>query len=303
MCGSGMLRSEETQFNCLTHVVDFSMSIGSTMGSTMGCDGLREMGMEVYEMEMGGVVAQGKGLIGEELAEEAWGEVFDSNVSAAIEEYSPGEGVPATRVVDESWESGPPMHWTQDGIEVGGRAVVEPRLTTFFADEPVVYHYSSKANTGHPFPPAIAAIKAKVEGLTGCRYNACLANMYVDGNMAVGWHSDAEHDLVADSPITTVSLGATRQISYRAHAASQLMSLQNDTRAALNASRQPPTPEQSAILARMAEPDLNLDLEHGDVLVMAGTLQTHYRHRVPRDPSVTTPRVVLTFRAVSTFSP
>ncbi|MEZ4985701.1 MAG: alpha-ketoglutarate-dependent dioxygenase AlkB [Saprospiraceae bacterium] len=39
-------------------------------------------------------------------------------------------------------------------------------------------------------------------------------------------------------------------------------------------------------------------LEHGSLLVMKGTTQTHWLHRLPPTTKVTSPRINLTFRTI-----
>ena len=39
-------------------------------------------------------------------------------------------------------------------------------------------------------------------------------------------------------------------------------------------------------------------LAHGILLIMAGSTQKHFKHEVPKDPSITHPRISLTFRRI-----
>jgi alkylated DNA repair dioxygenase AlkB len=43
---------------------------------------------------------------------------------------------------------------------------------------------------------------------------------------------------------------------------------------------------------------LDIVLGHGDLLVMAGSLQHHWQHSVPKTKKLKTPRINLTFREV-----
>jgi alkylated DNA repair dioxygenase AlkB len=44
---------------------------------------------------------------------------------------------------------------------------------------------------------------------------------------------------------------------------------------------------------------LTIQLEHGDLLVMAGTLQHHWVHSIPKTKQLKTPRINLTFRRIA----
>ncbi|MDD1642448.1 MAG: alpha-ketoglutarate-dependent dioxygenase AlkB, partial [Methylococcaceae bacterium] len=43
---------------------------------------------------------------------------------------------------------------------------------------------------------------------------------------------------------------------------------------------------------------LDITLGHGDLLVMAGSLQHHWLHSVPKTKKIKTPRINLTFRKI-----
>mmetsp|Transcript_86790 Transcript_86790/g.156319 ORF Transcript_86790/g.156319 Transcript_86790/m.156319 type:complete len:636 (-) Transcript_86790:146-2053(-) len=97
--------------------------------------------------------------------------------------------------------------------------------------------------------------------------NSCNANLYVDGNQLVGWHSDNEPLFDAarrDALIISLSLGAGRM--FQVHP--------NDTPGEITEIR----------------------LKDGDLCTMEGLMQKHYKHRVPTDRSVQEARINLTWR-------
>ena len=93
------------------------------------------------------------------------------------------------------------------------------------------------------------------------------ANLYVDQNSKVGYHSDSEQIFQAEdfaSNIISVSLGATRCFSIRCKADENLW--------------------------------YDVDLAHGDILTMEGLFQKFWQHALAPSPTPCAPRINLTFR-------
>lgn len=114
----------------------------------------------------------------------------------------------------------------------------------------------------HKWLPELLEMKEDIEAITGVRYRNVLLNLYEDGNVGLGWHSDREH-WEEDSSIASVSLGAERRFDFR----------HNDTN------------EKVSIV-----------LEHGSLLEIKGLLQHFWKHHLPKSKKVTLPRINLTFR-------
>jgi alkylated DNA repair dioxygenase AlkB len=89
--------------------------------------------------------------------------------------------------------------------------------------------------------------------------------LYHSGEEGMAWHSDGETDLKKDGAIGSLSLGAERKFAFRHKETKQ---------------------------------SVQLVLEHGSLLVMKGSTQTHWYHRLPPTRLITTPRVNLTFRTI-----
>lgn len=206
------------------------------------------------------------------------------------------------------------------------------RLTVFLGDrDGLKYTYSHKLNVSKKWHPLIAEAKALLEQAVRAElgqevvFNVALVNLYVDGNHHVSWHSDNETDLREGSPIATLSIGeppplppllfsfsvtdsfsrsfsgTTRTFQLRHKSDSAAGAQQSIVHQRVNAGEEI-TEEEKALLSHKvgADPELNrtLHLGHGDLLVMAGQLQTHWRHRVPPEPEVSGSRIVFTFRCV-----
>ena len=142
----------------------------------------------------------------------------------------------------------------------------------------------------------------------GCPFNGVLVNWYENGLHYIGPHSDDERQLAPGAPILSLSLGATRtlRVTYRAggrkkcvgvevprrccgaagvpvcctphpslaHAAAPLMRC---VPLPHNACSNPCAPSLPCLPAR-----LDLDMPHGSVVVMGGSMQKEFKHEVPK---------------------
>jgi alkylated DNA repair dioxygenase AlkB len=79
----------------------------------------------------------------------------------------------------------------------------------------------------------------------------------------MGWHSDDEREIVPNSSIASLSIGAERKFSFKHKA----------------------TKETQSLL-----------LQNGSLLEMAGSLQQNWWHALPKSKKVNGPRINLTFR-------
>ncbi|MFI5267602.1 MAG: alpha-ketoglutarate-dependent dioxygenase AlkB family protein [Chloroflexota bacterium] len=153
--------------------------------------------------------------------------------------------------------------WRQDAMRIAGKSINLPRLTAWYGDPGTEHTYSGILNVPEPWTPELAEIKARAEAAAGAPFNAVLLNLYRTGSDSMGWHSDDEHDM---SPIiASVSLGAARTFQLRR--------------------KEPPGDTVS------------MRLTSGSLLVMTGSTQRHWQHRVPKEPAEDE-RINLTFRRV-----
>ena len=80
---------------------------------------------------------------------------------------------------------------------------------------PVYRHPSDESPPLLPFSPTVLAIKAATEKHLGHPLNHCLIQYYRDGKDYISEHSDKTLDIVRDSYIANVSLGAERTMVLR----------------------------------------------------------------------------------------
>ena len=157
--------------------------------------------------------------------------------------------------------------WKHDEAVMFGKHIVTKRKVAWYGDEAYRYTYSKKTKQALPWTDELRTLKDLVEQRTATTFNSCLLNLYHSGDEGMGWHSDDEKDLKEDSAIASLSLGAERKFSFR---------------------------------HKQSKEKVALMLEHGGLLVMRDTTQTHWHHQLPKTKKVTSPRINLTFRSMVT---
>jgi hypothetical protein len=156
--------------------------------------------------------------------------------------------------------------WQHDEAVIFGRHIVTARKVAWVADAGYSYTYSRITRNPVPWSPELRALKSKVESCTNASFNSCLLNLYHNGDEGMGWHSDDEKELTKDGAIASLSFGAERSFSFR---------------------------------HKQSHETVSLKLQHGSLLVMQDTTQTHWLHSLPKTKKVKTPRINLTFRRIA----
>lgn len=157
------------------------------------------------------------------------------------------------------------IDWRNDEAVIFGKLIITKRKVAWYGDREFEYTYSNRTKTALAWTPELLALKTKIETLSGETYNSCLLNLYHSGEEGMAWHSDGEKDLKKNGAIASVSFGAVRKFAFKHK-------------------------ETGTVV--------NQILEHGSLLVMKDTTQTHWLHRLPPTKLVKTPRVNLTFRTI-----
>ena len=152
--------------------------------------------------------------------------------------------------------------WQQHSLRMFGRELQEPRLSCWMGDLP--YRYSGKTRRPEPWQPLVRDICKRVSTICLQPFNGVLLNYYRHGQDSMGWHGDNERSLGINPVIASVSLGACRRFLLRHKSG-----------------------EQRELL-----------LSHGSLLVMAGEMQHHWQHALPKMAASAEPRINLTFRCL-----
>lgn len=156
------------------------------------------------------------------------------------------------------------LEWRQHIVKIFGKLLPQPRLTALYGINDQPYTYSNLTLKPLKFPRELLEIHQKLKDLTKINFTHCLANLYRDGSDSMGWHADDEKELGENPVIASVSLGAARRFQ----------------------------------LKHKFDPTLKyqLELEHGSLLLMAGTTQHFWKHQLPKTKKLISPRINLTFR-------
>src|SRR5690606_23265469 len=157
------------------------------------------------------------------------------------------------------------IEWRNDEAVIFGKKIITKRKVAWYGEKPFAYTYSNSTKHALPWTKELLELKTIIEKETGETFNSCLLNLYHNGEEGMAWHSDAEKDLKKNGAIASMSFGAERKFMFKHKATGETISL---------------------ILA------------HGSLLLMAGTTQTNWLHRLPPTKLIRTPRINLTFRTI-----
>ena len=158
------------------------------------------------------------------------------------------------------------LAWQQDEVLLYGKYFKTARKIAWYGDQDYHYHYSGMAKQAHQWNPLLLALKQQVEAETGQVFNSCLANLYENGQQAMGWHSDDEASLRSpehETVIASLSLGASRKFRFKHKTQKQTVDLM---------------------------------LHSGQLIVMKGQTQRYWKHMLAKSTRVLAPRINLTFR-------
>lgn len=157
------------------------------------------------------------------------------------------------------------INWEHDEVMMFGKKIITKRKVAWYGDEPFDYTYSHVKKTALYWNDALKRIKDKVEQASGETYNSCLLNLYHSGEEGMGWHTDNEKELKKEGAIASVSFGAVRKFAFK---------------------------------HKETQEKVELTLDNGSLLVMKGSTQSHWLHRLPASKKVAQPRINLTFRTI-----
>lgn len=157
------------------------------------------------------------------------------------------------------------IEWRNDEAIIFGKKIITKRKVAWYAEEPFEYTYSKTTKRALPWTRELLELKTSIEQRTGDTFNSCLLNLYHDGSEGMAWHSDGEKDLKKNGAIASLSFGAERKFSFK---------------------------------HKETKGKIDVILKHGSLLVMKGTTQSNWLHRLPPTKLVAKPRVNLTFRTI-----
>ncbi|QNL52413.1 alpha-ketoglutarate-dependent dioxygenase AlkB [Olivibacter sp. SDN3] len=157
------------------------------------------------------------------------------------------------------------IEWRNDEAIIFGKKIITKRKVAWYGEKRFEYTYSNTTKHALPWTKALSELKNLVESVSGETYNSCLLNLYHDGDEGMAWHSDGETDLKQEGAIASLSFGAERKFAFK---------------------------------HKQSKEKVALILAHGSLLVMKGSTQSHWLHRLPPSKKIRTARVNLTFRTI-----
>lgn len=157
------------------------------------------------------------------------------------------------------------IDWKNDQAIIYGKLIITKRKVAWYGDTDFEYTYSKTTKRALPWTTELLELKSITEEKTGEKFNSCLLNLYHNGDEGMGWHSDAEKNLKKNGAIGSLSFGAERKFTFKHKQTSETVSL---------------------------------FLEHGSLLIMKGTTQTNWQHRLPPSKLIDKLRINLTFRTI-----
>lgn len=141
-----------------------------------------------------------------------------------------------------------------------GKQVTIPRLVQSYGNS---YAFGSKKYESAPVPEVLSDFLSYANTLGYGTFNQVLVNWYMSGSDSISMHSDDEKEIVRDSPIISLSLGATRTFAMR---------------------------------SKDKKTTFNIKLNSGNLIVMGGKFQSELQHGIPKEKHVIAPRINITLR-------
>ncbi len=159
------------------------------------------------------------------------------------------------------------ISWKNDVAIIFGKRIETKRKVAWYGEKEFEYTYSNNTKLALLWTDELKELKLLVEQRTGETFNSCLLNLYHTGEEGMAWHSDGEKDLKKNGAIASLSFGAERKFGFK---------------------------------HKETKKTLWLQLENGSLLVMKGTTQKNWLHRLPPTKKILNPRINLTFRTIIT---
>lgn len=157
------------------------------------------------------------------------------------------------------------IDWKQEEMNMYGKTLKFPRLTAWYGDINKLYSFSGITLNPIIWTKEILDIKNKIKQEFHVIFNSVLLNLYRNGNDSISWHTDAEKELGINPTIASVTFGAKRKFQLK---------------------------------HKSTKEKIEIELEHGSLLIMQGALQHYWKHQIPKTKKIVENRINLTFRTI-----
>jgi len=157
------------------------------------------------------------------------------------------------------------IEWKQEEMNMYGKILKFPRLTAWYGDNDKPYSFSGISLSPINWNDDLLDIKKTIETKCNKIFNSVLLNLYRNGSDSISWHTDAEKELGENPLIASVNFGAKRKFQLR---------------------------------HKETKEKIEIELEHGSLLIMKGELQHFWQHQIPKTKKHVEKRINLTFRII-----
>lgn len=187
------------------------------------------------------------------------------------------------------------LPWQSDIMRLFGKTHITKRQIVWMGDEGLSYRYAGHTRPATGWHPIVFHVKQIIEDkihslkLEAANtdspdhqdyiaqdhrpyFNACLLNYYPSGSEGMGYHADDEKELGAQPLIAALSLGATRKMLFK----------------------------HKSVEHKKTQDRVDLYLASGQLIIMAGVTQQHWKHSIAKTKKVNEGRISLTFRRMIT---
>ena len=157
-------------------------------------------------------------------------------------------------------------------VTQSNRVVEERRQTAWQGDDGVhPFQYSEKSMPRKDWTPMVRAIRnhLKEAETIGQYFDCCLLNLYPNGESGMRYHIDPDQGFLWDYDTAVVSIGATRQFSFREILSEPSIELKSGLQGTNKTVGDATKPHTFYVL-------------HGDVTHMFGDCQTRFQHAVKK---------------------
>jgi len=148
-------------------------------------------------------------------------------------------------------------------IIVFGRQCNQNRSIGFFSNESVGYYYSNQCAKALELTPLLTELLHIINTMFNSDFNAILVNYYENGQDSIGEHSDDESGL-ADIGVVSLSYGAVRKFRIKCKKTKKKI--------------------------------IDIPTEPGTIIHMGGDFQKEFKHGIPVEKKIKSPRWSFTFR-------
>ena len=155
------------------------------------------------------------------------------------------------------------IDWKNDEVVIYGKRIITARKVAWYAEDNISYTYSGNMKVGNEFTKELLELKSKILEFDKTNFNSCLLNLYHSGDEGMSWHSDNEKEIVKNSCIASISLGAQRHIDFK---------------------------------HKTKQTKVRVELASGSLLLMRAEIQNFWLHALPKTKKVSAPRINLTYR-------